>query len=565
LGISGRRRVTPFGNSREVCEYDQSFCRTPISDPIDANASTGMSSLYNVEPQPTAKVLLQTSSGDILLELFAKQTPLASRNFLQLCVDGYYDGTIFHRVVPGFIIQGGDPTGTGEGGEAIYDGGVFADEFFSRLKFNRRGLLGMANSGKRNDNGSQFFITLGKAEELDGKNTMFGRVAGDTIFNVTKMGETELVEGSERPLYPTKITGTEVLVNPFEDMVRREAKPKAAMSHDAGNERKKTKKKGGKTLLSFADEDGEGPGEPISKRARFNTTLVSAAPGVETSNANTAKSKKPTRTRRESGSIALSPPPRLNTHPETQLPLPDPERPSRSPSGSPRPAQVEKVSSLLERTNAQIAELKASMRRNISSSAPEPKHKKSALEQMIPENAMRGRKRKKGHNDDPVSDREALKMLNAFKAKLDQAPPETRGSASPGREGGSGEHVVNGRGPTRDGNDDDEANLCDLHFIANCQSCQSWENHLAADEAEEDDDGGWMSHTLTFKKDRLGKDLTWKKKNEEELVVIDPREKAREIKEEQRAKRLNQGGPNRAWDRDRDRGRMPERLAGERR
>src|ERR1700761_9674832 len=121
-----------------------------------------MSNLYNLEPHPTAKVLLQTTSGDILLELFAKQTPLASRNFLQLCLDGYYNDTIFHRLVPGFIIQGGDPTGTGEGGEAIYDGGLFADEFHPRLKFNRRGLLGMANSGTKDDNGSQFFLTLGK-------------------------------------------------------------------------------------------------------------------------------------------------------------------------------------------------------------------------------------------------------------------------------------------------------------------------------------------------------------------------------------------------------------------
>ncbi|KAK5241420.1 Peptidyl-prolyl isomerase cwc27, partial [Cryomyces antarcticus] len=112
-----------------------------------------MSALYNLEPQPTAKVLLETTAGDILLELFAKQTPLASRNFLQLCLDGYYDNTIFHRLVPGFVIQGGDPTGTGSGGESSFDGEPFADEFHSRLKFNRRGLLGMANTGKSDDNG----------------------------------------------------------------------------------------------------------------------------------------------------------------------------------------------------------------------------------------------------------------------------------------------------------------------------------------------------------------------------------------------------------------------------
>src|ERR1700712_5256832 len=86
-----------------------------------------MSALYNLEPQPTAKVLLNTTAGDLVLELWGKQAPLATRNFLQHCLDGYYDGTIFHRLVPGFIIQGGDPTGTGSGGESIYDGGAFSE------------------------------------------------------------------------------------------------------------------------------------------------------------------------------------------------------------------------------------------------------------------------------------------------------------------------------------------------------------------------------------------------------------------------------------------------------
>ncbi|KAK3077466.1 hypothetical protein LTS18_010186 [Coniosporium uncinatum] len=127
-----------------------------------------MSALYNLEPQPTAKVLLTTTSDDILLELFASQTPLASRNFLQHCLDGYYGATIFHRLVPGFIVQGGE--------SAVNDGKPFADEFHTRLKFNRRGLLGMANGGGRGDNGSQFFLTLGPTPELQGKHTMFGRV-----------------------------------------------------------------------------------------------------------------------------------------------------------------------------------------------------------------------------------------------------------------------------------------------------------------------------------------------------------------------------------------------------
>lgn len=89
---------------------------------------------------------------------------------------------IFHRLVKGFIIQSGDPTGTGTGGDSIY-GEPFEDEVHGRLKFNRRGLLGMANTGKRNTNSSQFFFTLDRADELTGRNTLFGRIQGNTLYS----------------------------------------------------------------------------------------------------------------------------------------------------------------------------------------------------------------------------------------------------------------------------------------------------------------------------------------------------------------------------------------------
>jgi peptidyl-prolyl cis-trans isomerase SDCCAG10 len=543
-----------------------------------------MSALYNLEPQPTAKVLLQTTSGEILLELFAKQVPLTSRNFLQLCLDGYYNNTIFHRLVPGFIIQGGDPTGTGEGGEAIYDGGLFADEFHSRLKFNRRGLLGMANSGKKDDNGSQFFLTLGKTEELNGGNTMFGRVVGDTIFNLMKMGEADLVdEESERPLYPTMITGTEVLVNPFEDMVARVVAAKTAGREEKQEQKKKGKKKAGKMLLSFGEEVGEDEKDgPVIKKAKFNTKLVSSPAAVNGSadkhEEKVSSKAKAEKSIRQQHIKAASPPvlPKQNSHPETQLPLRNYEKPSRSPSSSPEPEQVEKVSSLLERTNAQIAELKASMKRNILAANTGSTRKKSVLEQMIPENSMRGRKRKHGIKEDKAADARALEILNAFKAKLDRAPPEvSEASDLPKKkpepelelETEPAQAQAKGDGDG-DAENDEEAHLCDLHFIANCQSCESWDK-VPADTShdEDDDDRGWMSHALSFEKDRLGKDLTWKRKNEEELVVIDPREKAKSLKEEQRAKHLAKigvSGSSKAWDRDRDRGRVPERMAVER-
>lgn len=533
--------------------------------------SATMSTSYNVEPPPTAEVLLHTTAGQIHLEIFAKQTPLTSRNFLQHCLNGYYDGTIFHRLVPGFVLQGGDPTGTGEGGEAIYDDGVFADEFHSRLRFNRRGLLGMANTGRKDDNGSQFFFTLGKTEELDGVNTMFGRVVGDSIYAVMKMAEAELldVEGSERPMYPTSITRTEVLVNPFEDMVAKKV-VRVAPTKSKEPAKKKAKKKGGKALLSFGmDEEGDDGGEPVFKKPKFNPKLVASTsvareeplreenlqsePAVQKSvEANPSW-------RRDSSPRA---PDRLkqNRHPETQLPLPNDEEPSKSPLSSPEPENVRRVSSALERTNAQIAELKASMRRNIPTAALEPKQKKSALEQLIPANVIRGRKRKQGGNDGGKGEAATLKMISAFRAKLDQAEPEVE-KVETARNGDLNGEKAAASPKAAEGDEEEEARLCDLHFIANCQSCKSWDEQGEGGEDYDANDKSWMSHSLSFEKDRLGKDLTWKRKNEEELVVIDPREKARDIKEEQKAKKLARQGGNR---RDRRFGGIPERTAGAR-
>jgi peptidyl-prolyl cis-trans isomerase SDCCAG10 len=122
-------------------------------------------------------VNLHTTYGDISIEFWPKEAPKACRNFIQHCMDGYYDDTIFHRVVAGFIVQGGDPEGTGTGGESSFeDGKPFQDEFHSRLRFVRRGLVAMANSGVPNDNKSQFFITLDATMELQNKHTIFGKV-----------------------------------------------------------------------------------------------------------------------------------------------------------------------------------------------------------------------------------------------------------------------------------------------------------------------------------------------------------------------------------------------------
>ncbi|XP_010366557.1 spliceosome-associated protein CWC27 homolog isoform X1 [Rhinopithecus roxellana] len=213
-----------------------------------------MSNIYIQEPPTNGKVLLKTTAGDIDIELWSKEAPKACRNFIQLCLEAYYDNTIFHRVVPGFIVQGGDPTGTGSGGESIY-GTPFKDEFHSRLRFNRRGLVAMANAGSH-DNGSQFFFTLGRADELNNKHTIFGKVTGDTVYNMLRLSEVD-IDDEERPHNPHKIKSCEVLFNPFDDIIPREIKrPKKEKPEE---EVKKLKPKGTKnfSLLSFGEEAEE--------------------------------------------------------------------------------------------------------------------------------------------------------------------------------------------------------------------------------------------------------------------------------------------------------------------
>jgi cyclophilin family peptidyl-prolyl cis-trans isomerase len=115
---------------------------------------------------------LTTPHGDIKVDLFAKQAPVTVNNFVFLARDGYYDGTTFHRVIPDFMVQAGDPTGSGRGGP----GYQFRDEPDAlALKHDKEGTLSMANAGP-NTNGSQFFITYRPTPHLDGKHAVFGRV-----------------------------------------------------------------------------------------------------------------------------------------------------------------------------------------------------------------------------------------------------------------------------------------------------------------------------------------------------------------------------------------------------
>jgi len=146
-------------------------------------------------------VVLETNQGNIEIKLKVDVAPKACENFVKLAEKGYYNGLIFHRVIKGFMIQGGDPTGTGMGGESIW-GKPFEDEVTPVVKFDGPGILAMANAGP-NTNGSQFFITCAKTPWLNMRHTIFGEVISG--LEVVQKIENTPVNGEDRPIAEQKI------------------------------------------------------------------------------------------------------------------------------------------------------------------------------------------------------------------------------------------------------------------------------------------------------------------------------------------------------------------------
>jgi peptidylprolyl isomerase len=146
-------------------------------------------------------VVLETNQGVVELTLMPEVAPKACENFVGLAQKGYYNGLIFHRVIKNFMIQGGDPTGTGTGGESIW-GEPFADEVRADIAFSEPGILAMANAGP-GTNGSQFFITTVKTPWLNMRHTIFGKVSAG--FDVVQKIERSAVDSSDRPTSEQKI------------------------------------------------------------------------------------------------------------------------------------------------------------------------------------------------------------------------------------------------------------------------------------------------------------------------------------------------------------------------
>lgn len=180
---------------------------------------------------------ITTSLGDLTVELTPEFAPRAVWNFTQLAKKGYYNGVIFHRNIRNFMIQGGDPTGTGRGGQSIW-GKNFQDEFDGPASHDARGIVSMANKGK-NTNSSQFFIIYRPAKHLDRKHTIFGKVVGGLDI-LSRLENVEVNDGDKRPIEDIVIKEIAVFVDPFEEFQKKKRE-----TDELEREKEETVKNGG--------------------------------------------------------------------------------------------------------------------------------------------------------------------------------------------------------------------------------------------------------------------------------------------------------------------------------
>ncbi|KAL4568785.1 hypothetical protein LXL04_024401 [Taraxacum kok-saghyz] len=213
MHMSGDR--TPINSKMVKSRYtsgatSRSFTSTSY-DPVTKNEFE----YVKVEKNPKKKgyVQLHTTHGDLNIELHCDIAPRTCENFITLCERGYYNNVAFHRNIRNFMIQGGDPSGSGKGGESIW-GKAFKDEVNSKLMHSGRGVVSMANSGAHT-NGSQFFILYKSANHLNFKHTVFGGVVGG--LPTLSVMEKVPVDGDDRPLEEIKIISVSVFVNPYSE------------------------------------------------------------------------------------------------------------------------------------------------------------------------------------------------------------------------------------------------------------------------------------------------------------------------------------------------------------
>lgn len=199
------------GSSDEDSGEEGKEKKQPITNSIENREKSMLEKIkylkYNGHKEK-GYVMIYTNLGDFEIELYWFHAPKTCYNFYMLCNMGYYDNTIFHRIIPDFVIQGGDPTGTGKGGKSIF-GEYFEDEINNELKHTGAGIISMANTGP-NTNNSQFFITLAPLPHLDGKHTIFGRVSKhiNCIENIASVKTTS----TNKPIFEVKILRTSTAI-----------------------------------------------------------------------------------------------------------------------------------------------------------------------------------------------------------------------------------------------------------------------------------------------------------------------------------------------------------------
>ena len=170
---------------------------------------------YSKVPNPTVTITMETGE-EIHLELYPAIAPNTVANFVQLVQDGFYDGLIFHRVIPGFMIQGGDPNGNGTGGPGFTIKGEFAQNGFPNSLSHRRGVLSMARSADPNSAGSQFFIIQADSPHLDGNYAAFGAVTDAESLTVVDTIAATVRDSNDKPLSEWRIRSITVDTHGYE-------------------------------------------------------------------------------------------------------------------------------------------------------------------------------------------------------------------------------------------------------------------------------------------------------------------------------------------------------------
>jgi len=259
------RKVAPNAAVYTTGRAAASFTSTGLTPETSAERALLTDEEYMLKPRRVkikGFARVETNFGDLSLELHTDTAPKAVWNFVRLAQKGYYRGVVFHRNIPGFMIQGGDPTGTGRGGTSIW-GKNFDDEFEGVNTHSDRGVVSMANKGK-NTNSSQFFVTYKGTPHLDRKHTVFGKVVSGHA-TLDKMERVPTDSGS-RPLEDIRIKDVVVYLDPFEEFLKQRA----------DDEKKEKKKEAVRLQGGTADDRTTWTG----KRIRDDGSTVEDASGV---------------------------------------------------------------------------------------------------------------------------------------------------------------------------------------------------------------------------------------------------------------------------------------------